>query len=92
MAQDVPLMLARPDVTLAQVRRVFGALDQAHFVKQLANVLEETGYDFAVVDAARALQISLPNWRRLRSPGQQYIKQSNASWTSNMRPNRSQFR
>ena len=42
MAHDVPLMLAQPDVTLAQVRRVFGALDhQAHFVEELANVLEE---------------------------------------------------
>ena len=38
-------------------RRVFGALDhQAHFVEELANVLEEKGYDFAVVDASRALQ------------------------------------
>ena len=57
MAQDVPLTLTRPDVTLEQVRRVFGALDhQAHFVEELANVLEETGYDFAVIDAARALE------------------------------------
>jgi cellulose biosynthesis protein BcsQ len=57
MAQDVPLMLARPDVTLVQVRRVFGALDhQAHFAEELAKVLEEKGYDFAVVDAARALE------------------------------------
>ena len=57
MAHDVPLMLAQPDVTLAQVRRVFGALDhQAHFVEELANVLEEKGYDFAVVDAARVLE------------------------------------
>ena len=55
-------MLARPDVTLAQVRRDFGALDhQAHFVEELANVLEEKGYDFAVVDAARALEDRLPN-------------------------------
>jgi hypothetical protein len=57
MAQDVPLMLTRPDVTLAEVLRVFGALDhQANFVEELANVLEEKGYDFAVVDAAWALQ------------------------------------
>ncbi|MET0942075.1 MAG: hypothetical protein ABWY13_12005, partial [Mesorhizobium sp.] len=41
MAHEVPLMLARPEVTLEQVRRVFGALDhQAHFVEELANVLE----------------------------------------------------
>jgi cellulose biosynthesis protein BcsQ len=57
MAHEVPLMLARPEVTLEQVRQVFGALDhQAHFVEELANVLEETGYDFAVIDAARALE------------------------------------
>ena len=57
MAHDVPLTLVRPDVTLEQVRKLFVALDhQAHFVEQLANVLEETGYDFAVVDAARALE------------------------------------
>ena len=44
-------------MTLAEVRRVFGALDhQAHFVEELANVLEEKGYDFAVVETARALQ------------------------------------
>ena len=62
MAHDVPLMLAQPNVTLAQVRRVFGALDhQAHFVEELANVLEEKGYDFAVVDAARSWRISLLN-------------------------------
>ncbi len=57
MAHEVPLMLARPEVTLEQVRQVFGALDhQAHFVEELANVLEENGYDFAVIDAARALE------------------------------------
>ena len=57
MAHDVPLTLARPDVTLEQVRRMFVALDhQAHFVEQLANVLEEKGYNFAVIDAARALE------------------------------------
>ena len=39
------------------VRKLFVALDhQARFVEQLANVLEETGYDFAVIDAARALE------------------------------------
>ena len=58
MAQDVPLMLARPDVTLEHVRRVFGVLDHhANFVAELATVLEEAGYDFAVVGEARDLEV-----------------------------------
>jgi hypothetical protein len=57
MAEEVPRTLANPDVTLEQVRRLFQALDhQAHFVEKLVLILEEGGYDFAIVDAARALE------------------------------------
>ena len=62
MAHDVPLTLARPDVTLEQVRKLFRALDhQAHFVEELANVLEETAQpkDSRRRDFSQRLPVSL---------------------------------
>jgi hypothetical protein len=57
MADEVPRTLANVEVTIEHVRRLFQALDhQAQFVGKLVKVLEESGYDFDIVDAARALE------------------------------------
>jgi hypothetical protein len=57
MAEEVPRTLANPDIALEHVQRLFQALEQqAQFVQKLAVILEESGYDFDIVDAAEALE------------------------------------
>lgn len=57
MAREVPQTLADPAVTLEQVNRLFRALEhQAQFTEKLTQVLEDNGHDFAVVEAAKALE------------------------------------
>lgn len=56
MWRDVPVMLSDPEITTAQVKTLFQALEkQAEFSEQLKTALETLGYDFAIVDAAETL-------------------------------------
>lgn len=57
MAREVPEMLANPDISEAQVKKLFAALEkQADFVEKLRMALEKFGHDFAVVKAAERLE------------------------------------
>jgi hypothetical protein len=57
MAQEVPKVLADPNVTAEQVKALFQALEkQAEFVERLTAALEKFGYDFDIVDAAGTLE------------------------------------
>ena len=66
MAQDVPLMLARPNVTLAEVRRVFGALD--HQAPSSSNWQTSWRRKDTILPSLMRHEhwrIFLPSWRRL---------------------------
>jgi 2-hydroxychromene-2-carboxylate isomerase len=57
MAEDVPRMLADPEITTEQIKALFKALEQqAEFTENLAGVLEESGFDFEIVKAAEGLE------------------------------------
>lgn len=57
MAAEVSRMLSNPDISLQQVSRLYNALEQqAQFTEKLARVLEASGHDFTVVEAAEALE------------------------------------
>ena len=57
MSREVPQMLANPDISEAQVRTLFSALEkQAEFVENLRMALEKFGHDFSVIKAAERLE------------------------------------
>ncbi|RWO09752.1 MAG: hypothetical protein EOS07_11950 [Mesorhizobium sp.] len=57
MSREVPQMLANPDISEAQVRTLFSALEkQAEFVEKLRMALERFGHDFSVIKAAERLE------------------------------------
>lgn len=57
MAEDVPRMLADPEITTEQIKTLFKALEkQAEFTENLAGVLEEGGFDFEIIKAAENLE------------------------------------
>lgn len=57
MAREVPAMLGNPDISRKQVRTLFSALEtQAEFAEKLRMVLEKSGHDFPVVEAAERLE------------------------------------
>ena len=59
MQREVPKMLADPEISADQVKKLFAALEkQAQFAEQLKQALEALGHDFAVVDQAGALEES----------------------------------
>ena len=50
-------MLANPDISEAQVRTLFSALEkQAEFVEKLRMALEKFGHDFPIIKAAERLE------------------------------------
>lgn len=56
-AREVAEMLANPDISEAQVRTLFSALEkQADFVEKLRMALERFDHDFPVVMAAERLE------------------------------------
>ena len=66
MAHDVPLMLARPDVTLAQVRRVSGR----SIIRRISSKSWQTCWKKKDTISPSSMQhvpwrICLPNWRPL---------------------------
>jgi hypothetical protein len=57
MGTQVPEMLAKPEITLDQVKALFQALEtQAEFVERLTAILEDNGYDFDIISAAERLE------------------------------------
>ena len=57
MSREVPDILANADITEAQVKRLFEALEtQADFVEKLRMALEKFGHDFKIVKAAERLE------------------------------------
>lgn len=57
LRKAVPKMLSNPDVTVDQVKALFAELEKhAEFIEKLKTVLEGMGYDFPVLDKARALE------------------------------------
>jgi hypothetical protein len=57
MSREVPQMLANPDISEAQVKTLFAALEkQAEFVEKLRMALEKFGHDFPVIKAAERLE------------------------------------
>jgi hypothetical protein len=57
MAQEVADMLAKPDLSEAQAKMLFSALEkQADFVEKLTMALEKFGHDFPVIQAAERLE------------------------------------
>lgn len=57
MGREVPQMLANPDITEAQVKTLFSALEkQADFVEKLRMALEKFGHDFSIIKAAERLE------------------------------------
>jgi hypothetical protein len=57
MGREVPQMLANPDITEAQVKTLFSALEkQAEFVEKLRMALEKFGHDFSIIKAAERLE------------------------------------
>jgi hypothetical protein len=57
MSREVPQMLANPEISEAQVKTLFSALEkQADFVEKLRMALEKFGHDFAVIKAAERLE------------------------------------
>lgn len=57
MGREVPKMLANPDISEAQVKTLFSALEkQADFVEKLRMALEKFDHDFPVIKAAERLE------------------------------------
>jgi len=57
MGRDVPQMLANPDISEAQVKTLFAALEkQADFAEKLRLALEKFGHDFPIIKAAERLE------------------------------------
>ena len=57
MGRDVPQMLANPDISEAQVKTLFAALEkQADFAEKLRLALETFGHDFPIIKAAERLE------------------------------------
>ena len=57
MAREVPQMVANPDISEAQVKTLFSALEkQADFVEKLRMALERIGHDFPIIKAAERLE------------------------------------
>ncbi len=57
MGREVPKMLANPDISEAQVKTLFSALErQADFAETLRLALEKFGHDFPVIRAAERLE------------------------------------
>lgn len=57
MSREVPDILANPDITEAQVKTLFEALEtQADFAEKLRMTLERVEHDFPVVQAAERLE------------------------------------
>jgi len=57
MGREVPKMLANPDISEAQVKTLFAALEkQADFAEKLRMALEKFGHDFPVIKAAERLE------------------------------------
>lgn len=57
MSREVPRMLDDPEISVAQVQKLFSALErQADFVEQLRMALERFGHDFPVIKAAERLE------------------------------------
>lgn len=57
MSRDVPSMLDDPEISEAQVRALFSALEtQADFVEKLRMALEKFGHDFPIIEAAERLE------------------------------------
>jgi hypothetical protein len=57
MQQQVPKMLADPEITVEQVKSLFAALEQqAQFSEKLKAALEGLGHDFPIVDKAGELE------------------------------------
>jgi len=57
MGREVPQMLANPDISEAQVKTLFSALEkQAEFVEKLRMALEKFGHDFPIIKAAERLE------------------------------------
>src|SRR5438128_12541224 len=57
MDREVPKMLANPDISEAQVRTLFAALEnQAEFAEKLRLALEKVAHDFPVIEAAERLE------------------------------------
>jgi hypothetical protein len=57
MGREVPQMLANPDISEAQVKTLFSALEkQAEFVEKLRMALEKFGHDFSIIKAAERLE------------------------------------
>lgn len=57
MGQEVPQMLANPDISVEQVKALFKALEeQAEFTEKLKLVLEANDFDPEVIVAAERLE------------------------------------
>jgi hypothetical protein len=57
MGREVPKMLANPDISEAQVKTLFAALEQqAEFAEKLRLALEKFGHDFPIIKAAERLE------------------------------------
>ena len=57
LAREVPQMLANPEISEAQVKTLFSALEkQAEFVEKLRMALEKFGHDFSIIKAAERLE------------------------------------
>ena len=57
MGREVPKMLDNPDISEAQVKTLFSALEkQADFAEKLRLALEKFGHDFPVIKAAERLE------------------------------------
>lgn len=57
MAREVADMVAKPDLSEAQARMLFSALEkQADFVEKLRMALERIGHDFPIIQAAERLE------------------------------------
>jgi hypothetical protein len=57
MSREVPQMLANPDISEAQVKTLFSALEkQAEFVEKLRMALEKFGHDFPIIKSAERLE------------------------------------
>lgn len=57
MSREVPQMLDNPDISEAQVKTLFSALEkQAEFAEKLRMALEKFGHDFPIIKAAERLE------------------------------------
>lgn len=57
MSDDIPRMLADPELTFDLAVKLYRALEsQAEFMKQLSRKLEQGGFDFDIVSAAERVE------------------------------------